>query len=530
MRYRVLGTVSVDAADGSPTPLGDRQRAVLAALLARAGSVVPVDTLVSLVWAESPPVDPAAALHSQVSRLRRVVPIVTRPPGYVLPVGPDELDSARFDALVGAAATAGSPAAAATSLGEALDLWRGPAYAGFAETPVARFEAIRLDEARRHAVEAWHVALLDAGRAAESLPGLEAFVSTHPLRERARETLMRTLYTVDRHADALRCYDEYAERLADELGLEPSDRLQRLRLRILRHEVEPAASTEPAGAFDGIRLRSVRTPDGRAIATATTGTGTPLVALPGWVSSIDVVASGRDLRSSVLRRLADVTELILYDRWGTGLSPATGPVDFGLESSVDELEAVVRAQGRPVSLLAMSQAGPVAVALAARCPDLVTRLVFHGTYADGPAVFVRPDLNAALVSMVRAHWGFGSRLFADLYRPGATDDLARHLATVLRDSAPADVAAGYLAEVYDVDVTDLLPRVAAPALVLHYRGDRLVPFAGGRQLAAGLPDARLVPLDGAFHLPDAADLDRVVATISTFLSDNNPLQEDSRHE
>jgi pimeloyl-ACP methyl ester carboxylesterase len=173
--------------------------------------------------------------------------------------------------------------------------------------------------------------------------------------------------------------------------------------------------------------------------------------------------------------------------------------------------------GAPVSLLAMSQAGPVAVALAARHPELVDRLVFFGTYASGGEVFTRPDLNAALVSMVRAHWGFGSRLFADLYRPQATERAAHHMASVLRDSADAGVAAGYLAAVYDVDVADLLADVRSPALVMHYRGDRLVPFAGGRQLATGLPDARFVPLDGAFHLPDAGDLDRVVATVAEFL-------------
>ena len=515
MRYRVLGTVSVDAADGAPVPLGERQRAVLAALLARAGEVVPVDRLVDLVWSDAPPADPAAAVHSQVSRLRRIVPIVTRPPGYVLSPGPDELDAARFDRLVAAAADV-PPDRAAPLLGEALDLWRGSAYAEFADTPVARFEAIRLDEARLHAVEARHVALLDAGRAAESLPGLEAFVGAHPLRERARETLMRTLYALGRQADALRSYEEYEKRLADELGLEPAASIQDLRLRILRHDLtEPAAPV--AASLDAVRLRYVEAPGGRTLATATTGAGPALVVLPGWVSSIDVIASGRDLRSSLLRRLAGVTELTMYDRYGTGLSP--GDVDdFGLESAVDEVEAVVRAIGRPASMLAMSQAGPVAVALAARRPELVERLVLHGTYAAGPAVFTRPDLNAALVSMVRAHWGFGSRLFADLYRPGATEELARHLASVLRDSAGADVAANYLEVIYDVDVTDLLARVAAPALVLHYRGDRLVPFAGGRQLAGGLPDARLVPLDGAFHLPDAGDLDRVVATIAAFLS------------
>jgi DNA-binding SARP family transcriptional activator/pimeloyl-ACP methyl ester carboxylesterase len=519
MRYRVLGTVSVDAADGAPVPLGERQRAVLAALLARAGEVVPVDRLVDLVWGGAPPADPAAAVHSQVSRLRRIVPIVTRPPGYVLAPEPDELDAGRFDRLVAAAATA-PPARAAPLLGEALDLWRGPAYAEFAETPVARFEAIRLDEARLHAIEARHVALLDAGRAAESLPGLEAFVGAHPLRERARETLMRTLYALGRQADALRAYEEYEKRLADELGLEPAASIQDLRLRILRHDLSaPAAPAVATASLSDVRLRQVAAPGGRTLTVATTGDGPPLVALPGWVSSIDVIAAGRDLRSSLLQRLAGATELTLYDRWGTGLSPASGPVDdFGLESSVDELEAVVRSLGRPASLLAMSQGGPLAVAFAARRPELVDRLVFHGTYAGGPAVFTRSDLNAALVSMVRAHWGFGSRLFADLFRPGATDEVVRHLASVLRDSAAPDVAAGYLEAVYEVDVTDLLARVGAPALVLHYRGDRLVPFAGGRQLATGLPDARFVPLDGAFHLPDAADLDRVVATIVSFLS------------
>ena len=89
--------------------------------------------------------------------------------------------------------------------------------------------------------------------------------------------------------------------------------------------------------------------------------------LLGWVSSLDVIASGRDPRSSVLERLAGKVSLTLYDRAGTGLSP--GPVaDYGMEASVEELAEVVRAVGPPVSLLAMSAAGPVAVALAARRP------------------------------------------------------------------------------------------------------------------------------------------------------------------
>jgi len=80
------------------------------------------------------------------------------------------------------------------------------------------------------------------------------------------------------------------------------------------------------------------------------------------------------------------------------------------------------------------------------------------------------------------------------------------------------VAAGYLAAIYAADVTALLPAVSAPALVLHYRGDRVIPHRGGLQLAKGLPDARLVTLEGRYHLPDIHDLGHIVDTITAFLS------------
>jgi len=255
---------------------------------------------------------------------------------------------------------------------------------------------------------------------------------------------------------------------------------------------------------------------GTPIAWATAGEGPRLLVLPGWVSSLEVLASGRDPRSSLMERLARRLQVVLFDRRGTGLSG--GEADFGLDASVEELRTVVEAAGAPASLLAMSGAGPIALALAADRPDLVSRLVLHGTYADGPAVFTNPELGRLLVAMVRAHWGMGSTLIADLYRPGSSGEAARHLARVLRDSADREVAAGYLEAIYEADVAALLPRVRAPALVLHYRGDRVIPFAGGRQLAAELPDATFLPLDGAFHMPDAPDLERVVDAVVQFVT------------
>ena len=79
------------------------------------------------------------------------------------------------------------------------------------------------------------------------------------------------------------------------------------------------------------------------------------------------------------------------------------------------------------------------------------------------------------------------------------------------------VAAGYLEAIYDTDVTDLLGEVRAPALVLHYRGDRVIPFTGGEALAAALPSARFVAKDGAWHLPDARDIPDIISVVEELL-------------
>jgi DNA-binding SARP family transcriptional activator/pimeloyl-ACP methyl ester carboxylesterase len=531
VRFRVLGPVEAVDGDGRSLALpGDRQRALLAALLARAGEVVSADRLAELLWADDQPADPSAALHSQVARLRRALRpgggdglLQTQPPGYRVAVDRDEVDAGRFERLAAQASTA-PPAEAVRLLDQALALWRGPAYAGLADSDLARVEAVRLEEARLAAVERRAEALLAAGRAGDAVLDLEPLVAAQQLREQPRATLMRALYALGRQADALAVYQDYRRRLAEELGLEPSPALQHLQTRILRHELaqqDPTAGLAPAGGREtgglaGLRTHYLPLPGGPPVAWGVTGDRPDLVVLPGWVSSLEVLASGRDPRSSLLDRLAAEVALALYDRRGTGLSGGQ-VTDFGLAASVQELGAVVKAVGAPVGLLAMSQAGPVALALAAERPDLVAGLVLVGTYASGPAVFSNPQLRRLLVDSIRTHWGIGSKVLADLYRPGASDEAAGHLARVLRQSAGPEVAAGYLEAVYRADVSALLPRVNAPTLVLHYRGDRLVPFAGGQQLAAALADATLMPLDGAYHLPDATDLPRIVDAIAGFV-------------
>ena len=166
-----------------------------------------------------------------------------------------------------------------------------------------------------------------------------------------------------------------------------------------------------------MRVRYLRAEAGHVVAYGTAGTGPKVVVLLGWVSSLDVIASGRDPRSSLLERLTGELALTLYDRTGTGLSP--GPVhDYGLEASVAELADVVRAVGPPVSLLAMSAAGPIALTLAHRRPEWVSSLVLFGTFANGPATFDDKSLREQVVAIARSHWGVGSKMLADFYRPG----------------------------------------------------------------------------------------------------------------
>jgi DNA-binding SARP family transcriptional activator len=260
MEFRLLGPLEVSER-GRPLPLGGpKQRSLLAFLLLRANELVPVELLVDELWGESPPATVGKSVQIYVSRLRKQLGegrLVTRAPGYLLRLDPSELDAARFEQLVGAARGA-DPAAAATTLREALALWRGPALADLAYEPFAQAPAARLEELRLHALEALMDAELANGRHAELVGELEALVAGQPLREPLRGQLMLALDRCGRQADALDAYQEARAALTDELGIEPSRALRELQEAILRQDPgldlapAPAPVAEPArGAFVG---------------------------------------------------------------------------------------------------------------------------------------------------------------------------------------------------------------------------------------------------------------------------------------
>jgi WD40 repeat protein/DNA-binding SARP family transcriptional activator len=297
LEFHALGSVSVTD-HGAEVPLGGpRQRRLLAALLVHRDAVVSVDRLAEAVFAGDPPPGAATTLRSYVARLRRVIAsedgdedggadggpaLLTQSPGYLLRVPEARFDVARADALVAegrAMLARDDPAGAAPLLREALALWRGDAYAEFADEGWVLPEAQRLSELRLNALEARFEADLACGRAAALVPELEAAVAGHPLREGLQAQLMLALYRTGRHAEALRVFTALRAVLAEELGLDPSPPLADLERRILAHD-PTLLLAEPAGAsLRGYRLgaRLGTGKDGTVLAASSPGVDRELV-------------------------------------------------------------------------------------------------------------------------------------------------------------------------------------------------------------------------------------------------------------
>src|SRR6266545_2965346 len=214
MRYGILGPLEVVGDAGPVRVAGAKQRRVLE------------------------PERPAGATA-------RV--LAWQPPGYLLRVGPDELDATRFERLArdGRGLLPADPAAAEALLGEALALWRGDALADVAFEPFAQGEIARLTELRLATAEDQVEAGLAAGRHAEVVADLERLLAASPLRERLRGQLMLALYRSGRQADALRAYRDGRDLLVEELGLEPGPALRRLQEEILLQS--PTLDWQPPG-------------------------------------------------------------------------------------------------------------------------------------------------------------------------------------------------------------------------------------------------------------------------------------------
>ncbi len=210
--------------------------------------------------------------------------------------------------------------------------------------------------------------------------------------------------------------------------------------------------------------------------------------------------------------------MVRYDRLGVGMSDREiGPEDLSLERDVAMLEAVLDELGwERAVVMGGSSGGCAAVAFAARFPDRVERLLLYGAYADGGSIAAE-QVRAAVVGAVRSHWGLGSRVLADVFLGGVGAPEHERFARFQRAATSAETAAALLELTYRNDVRGELARVQVPTLVLHRRSDRAIPYRLGRELAAAIPHAALVPLEGSAHFPWAGDTDSVVRAARSVL-------------
>jgi predicted ATPase/DNA-binding SARP family transcriptional activator len=249
MRFGVLGPLVVRTPDGRPVHVPEvKVRALLTVLLIHAGRPVSADRLIDDLWNGRPPAGAAAALRVKVSQLRRALGerelVAYRAPGYVLRADADSVDAGHFESLLGRAQRTDDLEVRASLLRQALGLWRGGAYAEFADEPFARAAVARLDEQRLVAEEELaetRLALGEHGLLAADLAGL---VAAHPLRERLRAAHVRALYLAGRQGEALASHRELRRLLAEELGLDPGPELAALHQAIVSRD--PSLTPPPA--------------------------------------------------------------------------------------------------------------------------------------------------------------------------------------------------------------------------------------------------------------------------------------------
>jgi pimeloyl-ACP methyl ester carboxylesterase/DNA-binding CsgD family transcriptional regulator len=248
----------------------------------------------------------------------------------------------------------------------------------------------------------------------------------------------------------------------------------------------------------------------RRLAYEVRGAGPPLVVPAWWVSHLEL-----DWQSPGIRRfwegVAQGYTLIRYDRLGVGMSDRTvQESDLTLDGEVAVLRALLdELDLDAVSLIGGSSGSSTAIAFAAAFPERVERLVLYGSFTHGDAL-TAPGVADAIVAAVQAHWGLGSRLLGDIFLGGVDAAEQERFARLQRDSASAETAAALLRLVYRLDVRDRLALVHQPALVVHRRDDRAVPYRLGREVAAAIPGATFIPLQGSSHFPWHGDVDSIV--------------------
>ena len=494
--FGVLGPLEVENEQGPIGLKGPRHQAVLARLLIAKGRVVPIARLIDDLW-DVPPEGAIGAVQTFVGALRKALEpdrpprasarlLVTVQPGYALRAETGSVDAWRFESAVAASARLladGGAQQAHTVLDEALALWRGPAFAEFAEQEWARVEAARLEELRLLAVERRAEAALALGRAAESVPDLQSHVAGHPLREDGWRLLALALYRAGRQGDALHTLRRARDVLRDELGVDPGENLRRLESDVLTQA--PHLGADPAPELRGPRPEALggSGPPQRPFV----GRGGELAELRAAAAAVEIA---RRPRLALLSGTAGagktafaghLSRLLAAAGWCTawGASPELpgAPENWPWTQLRPDLVS-----GQPAELGAATDAGGPAVA----ADPVAARFQRHraiastvaAASANGPVLLVFDDLHwadedtLALLTALAADTGLGPVLIVGTYR---STEISPALAEALGRAARAEPVRTYLGGLTEPEVRELADAVtsraipAATARVIHGR-------------------------------------------------------------
>jgi pimeloyl-ACP methyl ester carboxylesterase len=275
------------------------------------------------------------------------------------------------------------------------------------------------------------------------------------------------------------------------------------------------------------RIGFCSTADGVRIAYATVGIGPPLVVTSAGISHLELEWEEPRVRD-FWEAIGQHHMVVRYDRHGCGLSDRN-PSDFSLELEIRPIDAIVKELGlKSFVLWGQRHGGAPAIAYAVKFPDRVTHLILCGAHArwHGSIPVSDDDFKSqdALRTLTLSNWRMASLSLMETVLGRSFDAVSlQWYFRLLQEGVTPEIFARLLTLGSIMDVRDLLPKVSVPTLVVHYRNDRLIPFEAGRELAAGIPGARFVPLEGDAHIFFFGDTKPLLRAIAEFLGD--PIEE-----
>jgi class 3 adenylate cyclase len=250
-----------------------------------------------------------------------------------------------------------------------------------------------------------------------------------------------------------------------------------------------------------------------------------LVLVLGFATHLELQWEGAPF-ARFCERLGSFSRLIVFDKRGTGLSDPVAEVPT-LETRIDDVRAVMdAADSERSALFGVSEGGPMSALFAATHPERATALVLHGAMArttdapDYPWGSPAEALRESAAEFIVPYWGQNPEGIIELFSPSfAGDPRALDLAARLERNAASPAMVQQIFEMFlGTDVRDVLPTIHVPTLVTHRRGDRVVNWRAGKDLAERIPGAEYVELDGMDHLPWAGDQDAVIGEVQEFLT------------